>query len=66
MKVKGDIKDLAILTGAAVAGNAIAEMYLIRSNGSGGVVDLSPGFGMDDVVRGLAVAGATYAAFRIL
>lgn len=52
-----DLKDVAVLTGAAVAGNYFAEMFLLRdSNGNGGFIDVNDGLGLDDLARGVSIA----------
>lgn len=53
-----DTKDVIVLTGAAIAGNYFAEMFLLRApDGSGpGFFDVNDGLGMDDLARGLSIA----------
>lgn len=57
------VKQLLIFGGAAVAGNYVAERFLLKDgpDDPSGFVEVKPGFGMDDITRALAIA-----AFAIL
>lgn len=57
------VKNLAILTAAAVAGNYVAERFLLKDgpDDPSGFVEVKPGFGLDDITR-----AATIAVFAML
>lgn len=57
------MEKFAILVGSVLAGNYLAERFVLRVPGeAGGLIDVEPGFGMDDVVRAGIVAGIAMGA----
>ena len=53
-----NVKTLLILTGAAAAGNFVAERFLLKDgpDDPSGFIEVKPGFGMDDVARAATIA----------
>jgi hypothetical protein len=61
------MKNLAIVGVSALAGNAIAEMAVLKPTAdSRGLVLMQPGFGVDDVARAATIAVTTYFAMKLL
>lgn len=62
------VKQILVLTGAAIAGNFLAERFILKDgpDDTSGIIEVKPGFGMDDVARGLVIAGVVLAAKQIL
>lgn len=53
-----NIKGALVVFGSAIAGNFAAEKFLLKDPtdpNDKGLVEVQPGFGMDDVVRALAI-----------
>jgi len=53
-----NIKTLLILTGAAAAGNFVAERFILKDgpDDTSGFIEVKPGFGLDDVARAATIA----------
>lgn len=53
-----NIKTLLILTGAAAAGNFVAERFILKDgpDDPSGFIEVKPGFGLDDVARAATIA----------
>jgi hypothetical protein len=53
-----NIKTLLILTGAAAAGNFVAERFILKDgpDDPSGFLEVKPGFGLDDVARAATIA----------
>lgn len=53
-----NVKSLLVLTGAAVAGNFVAERFLLKDgpDDTSGFIEVKPGFGMDDIARAATIA----------
>jgi|694.fasta_scaffold20731_21 hypothetical protein len=59
----GNVKGILVLTGAVLAGKYIAERFILRpAGGTSGFVEVSDGFGLDDVVFAATIAGAVILA----
>lgn len=62
------VKTILFATGAAIVGNMIANRYVLRAtpDSPSGFVDVTPGFGMDEVAAGLCVAGVFILGKKLL
>lgn len=62
------IKHLLVYGGAAVAGNMIAERFILKDgpDDPSGFVEVKPGFGMDDIARALTIAALAIVAQRFV
>jgi hypothetical protein len=62
------VKQVAILTGAAILGNWLAERFILKDgpDDTSGFVEVKPGLGMDDVARGLTIAAVVMLANKYL
>lgn len=61
------MQKFAVLIGAVLAGNYLAERFILRPPGeTGGLIDVSPGFGMDDIARAAIVAGIAIGGAHLL
>lgn len=62
------MKQVAILTGAAIAGNWLAERFILKDgpDDTSGFVEVKPGLGMDDLARGLTIAAIVLLANKYL
>jgi hypothetical protein len=49
------------LAGGAIIGNMVAERWILRAGPDDptGFVDIAPGLGLDELMRALAIVGAT-------
>ena len=65
-KTQMNVKTLLILTGAAAAGNFVAERFLLKDgpDDPSGFVEVKPGFGMDDVARAATIAVIAMLAYK--
>lgn len=62
------MKGFLVVLAAAIVGNMIAEKFLLKSgeNDTSGTILAEEGFGMDDVARAAAIAGAYFLAKKFL
>jgi hypothetical protein len=60
------IKKVLVLTAAGALGNYLTERFILRMPGAtGGFIDNSAGFGMDDVARGVVYATLSLIGLKI-
>jgi len=62
------LKTIAFATAAAVGGNMIADRWVLRAtpDSPSGFVDVTAGFGMDEIARGVCVALAFLALKKLV
>lgn len=62
------VKQIAFVAGAAIAGNWLANRYVLRvtPDSPTGFVDISPGFGADEIATGLVIAGVFLLGKKLL
>ena len=63
-----NIKTLLILTGAAAAGNFVAERFILKDGPDDptGFLEVKPGFGLDDVARAATIAVIAMLAHKLV
>ena len=63
-----NIKTLLILTGAAAAGNFVAERFILKDGPDDptGFLEVKPGFGLDDVARAATIAVIAMLAHKMV
>lgn len=63
----GNVKGILVLTGAVLAGKFVAERFILKpAGGTTGFIEVSDGFGLDDVVFAATIAGAVIIAKRFV
>jgi hypothetical protein len=63
----GNVKGLLVLTGAVLAGKFIAERFVLKpAGGTSGFIEVSDGFGLDDIVFAATIAGAVVLAKKFI
>lgn len=61
------IKKMAITAGVLAGGNFLFDRFIVKTDAnSGGFIEIAPGFGLDDVVRGLFLAASLMLAGRFV
>lgn len=62
------MKGTLVLLGSVIAGNYLAERFLLKSSpeDSTGMFLVADGFGMDDVARAAAIVGVSLLAKKFL
>ena len=62
-----NFRKIGMLTLGILAGNWVVDKFVIRSaENPRGLVDVAPGFGLDDLVRSGIVAGTAIAVTRFV
>ena len=62
------LKSIAVVTAFAIVGNMVADRWVLKAtpDDPNGFVPITPGFGADEIARGLAVALAIVAGKKLL
>lgn len=63
----GNVKGILLLTGAVLAGKFIAERFILKpAGGTSGFIEVSDGFGLDDIAFAATIAGTVILAKRFI